>query len=318
MSWLPPKGSSRPACASAIKGAKNGLILLSADAYQVLDAWLQVRPGANDPYVFLNQRGRPLTENGVEWLLHRYGTQVGIQPTPHQLRHTYARQLTEAGMPLSSPSKLLGHTQVTTTQIYTSGADPALAQAYQAAITRLSEPSATPPTTAPVVTAPILDLPATPPPLPDLTAWMPALPADIREHCLAYLQHCLPTWNPQRRRQSAEQVLWSLGHFWKWQLTRRPITDLSELSLADLRAYQEAEAARGVANTTINRRLAHLRAILRREADQDYPIAAAVFRLCPIPRPDSLPRFLPESDYQRLAKLRLKPTSCEAVVESRR
>jgi site-specific recombinase XerD len=283
------------------KGRKERLILLSADAYQVLDAWLQVRPDATDPHVFLNQRGRPLTENGVEWLLHRYGTQVGIQPTPHQLRHTYARQLTEAGMPISSLSKLLGHAQVTTTQIYTSGADPALAQAYQAAITRLSEPPATPPTAAPAVTAPILDLPATPPPpLPDLTAWLPALPADIRERCLAYLQHCLPTWSPQRRRQSAEQVLWALGHFWKWQLTQRPITQLSELSLADLRVYQQAESARGVANTTINRRLDYLRAVLRREADQDYPVAASIFRLHPLPRPDSLPRFLTERDYRRL------------------
>ena len=70
------------------KGQKERVVLLTADAYAVLLAWLHVRPAAEQPYIFLNQRGAPLTANGIEWLLHGYGQQAGIDLTPHQLRHT--------------------------------------------------------------------------------------------------------------------------------------------------------------------------------------------------------------------------------------
>ena len=49
--------------------------------------------------IFLNEHGQPLSANGIEWLLHGYGAQVGLDLTPHQLRHTYARQLTEPACP---------------------------------------------------------------------------------------------------------------------------------------------------------------------------------------------------------------------------
>jgi len=59
--------------------------------------------------------------------------------TPHQLRHTFARQLTDAGMPITSLGKLMGHSQISTTQIYTAGTDPKLAQAYHEAMSRVEE-----------------------------------------------------------------------------------------------------------------------------------------------------------------------------------
>ena len=96
-----------------------------------------MRPAVKMPQIFLNERGHPLTANGLEWLLRGYGQQIDLHLTPHQLRHTFARQMTEAGMPITSLGKLLGHAQVSTTQIYTAGADPQLAEAYQSAMTRL-------------------------------------------------------------------------------------------------------------------------------------------------------------------------------------
>ena len=152
------------------KGQKERLVLLSADAYAVLATWLTVRPASDQPYVFLNERGHPLAANGIEWLLHRYGVQAGVTVTPHQLRHTFARQVTEAGMPITSLGKLLGHAQVSTTQIYTAGADPALRQAYLAAMTRVEQlpPAAAPPPSEPAAPAPAV-----------LTATFPA-PATAR------------------------------------------------------------------------------------------------------------------------------------------
>jgi site-specific recombinase XerD len=108
------------------KGQKERIVLLTADAYAVLTAWLQERPVSSASQVFLNERGGPISANGIEGLLRNYGRQAGCTVTPHQLRHTFARQVTEAGMPITSLSKLLGHAQVSTTQIYTAGADPAL------------------------------------------------------------------------------------------------------------------------------------------------------------------------------------------------
>jgi site-specific recombinase XerD len=138
-----PAAGERPARVRVCgKGRKERMVLLGADAYAVLETWLHARPTTDDPHVFLNERGKPLSASGVQWLLHQYGQQVGLDLTPHQLRHTFARQLTEAGMPITSLGKLLGHAQITTTQIYTAGADPALAQAYQTAMSHLAERSA--------------------------------------------------------------------------------------------------------------------------------------------------------------------------------
>jgi len=120
------------------KGRKERIVLLSADAYAILKTWLAERPASAEAHLFLNERGKVLSANGIEWLLHGYGRQAGVDLTPHQLRHTFARQVTEAGMPITSLGKLLGHSQITTTQIYTAGADPELSKAYQAAMSQLA------------------------------------------------------------------------------------------------------------------------------------------------------------------------------------
>ena len=288
------------------KGQKERVVLLTADTYAVLQAWLRQRLASEDNTIFLNHRGQPLTTNGVEWLLRRYGQQVGLKVTPHQLRHTYARQLTEGGMPVTSLSKLMGHAQVSTTQVYTAGADPELAQAYQTAMTRLGsqslpaeepvEPPSPPPVPRPVLAIPRVELPAAP----DWEAWAPALPPALRQASLAWVQRRLPTWKPQRRRIHALDHLSQLRRFWEWQLARRPITQLAELHLADMRAYQAARSADGCAATTINRTLAYVLALLREQADQGQTVDASIFRLQPLPRPDALPRHLSQAESQQL------------------
>jgi len=304
---LAPATADQPARLRACgKGQKERVVRLTADAYAVLQAWLQVRPASQEAAVFLNERGRPLTADGLRWLLTGYGQQVGFEVTPHQLRHTFSRQLTEAGMPVTSLSKLLGHAQVSTTQIYITGADPELARAYQTAMDQLDrnplprpEPSAEPqPTSAP---SPCLNLPpVSPPPLPDWAAWAPHLPPALRQASLTLVQRRLPTWKPQRRRANALHALGRLRRFWEWQLAHRPIRQVAELRLADLQAYQSTAGARGLAASTINRTLDHVLALLRQQADQGQTVDHSVFRLRPLPRPDSLPRHLSEVEYRQL------------------
>ena len=230
------------------KGQKERLVLLTADAYAVLTAWLAERPASDTPTIFLNDRGQPLTVNGIEWLLHQYGQQAGVTLTPHQLRHTFARQVTEAGMPITSLSKLLGHAQITTTQIYTAGADPQLAQAYQQAMAHVAPAAAPPdparrqPASAPLDTT---IAPLAPPALPEWAAWGTHLPPALRQASLDFVRSRLAHWKPQRQRHRALQVLGELRRFWDWLAARRPGFSLAEVQLRDLQTYRSERIASG-------------------------------------------------------------------------
>ena len=293
------------------KGQKERVVLLTADAYAVLQTWLQARPASERPEVFLNERGGSLSANGIEWLLRHYGEQADVSVTPHQLRHTYARQLTEAGMPITSLSKLMGHTHISTTQLYTAGADPELVKAYQTAMAQLDRQALSalnpaPPSSLPPAAPVPLPRPSVPPvvsppaPLPDWAGWMPDLPAEVRQASLAYVQRSLSTCKPHRQHAKAIRVLGEFRRFWEWQQARRPLTCLADLHLTDLQAYQTERQAEGIAVATIDRSLDYVLGLLRAQADQGQPVDPTVFRLRPLPRPDTLPRALNEEEYQRL------------------
>jgi site-specific recombinase XerD len=286
------------------KGQKERLVLLTADAYAVLQQWLAQRPLTAQAEIFLNERGQPLTASGIEWLLHRYGEQTGLALTPHQLRHTYARQLTEAGMPVTSLSKLLGHAQITTTQIYTAGADPALAQAYQSAMAQ--QAAATPLAAPHLAPQPLGDQPrpeippAAPPALPDWATWAPHLPAALRQASLDLVQHRLPNWPPRRQRLQALQLLGELRRFWDWLASQRVVSALNEIHLADLAAYQEVCLGAGLAAHTADCTLSYVLAAVRLQADKGQDVDASLFRLRMRPRPESLPRHLTDAESQQL------------------
>lgn len=304
------------------KGRKERIVLLSSDAYAVLQEWLQIRPHSEHEEVFLNGRGHPFSTSGIEWLLKGYGEKAGLSVTPHQLRHTYARQLTEAHMPITSLSKLMGHSQVTTTQIYTAGADPELLQAYQNAMQRIKDgesqsksvSASVAPISLPAQEHQVHVEPLAPAPLPDWEVWAVDLPTEIRQASLGYVQKLALTWKPTSRRNRALGVLSELKHFWDWQLTRRPITHPAQLNLHDLQAYQTDFRAANKKTTTINRRLDYVMGILRRLDDQGQPIDSSVFRLHILPRPENLPHHLSDPEAQRLEALLSSWLSCSEPV----
>ena len=291
------------------KGQKERVVLLSAEAYAVLADWLAVRPASPTATIFLNARGQPLTASGLEWLLHQYGAKVDLHVTPHQLRHTYARQLTEAGLPITSLSKLMGHDQISTTQLYLAGADPDLARAYHAALERLAPhptpaPQAGPAAAVPTaVAAPPTTPPASAPPAAAWTVdehWAPDLPPALRTATVTLVQRRWPTWAPSRRHGRATKMLGEFRRFWTWQLAQRPIQTLAELQLADLQAYQRVRTAAGVAPGTINVTLKHVLALWRDAAEQGQAVDPSLSRVHLLPVPDSLPRHLSEAASSQL------------------
>ncbi len=108
------------------KGSKERLVPVGGPARRALERYLrEVRPGLErgegQGKVFLNARGRPLTRMAVWSMVRDAARRAGIERkvSPHTLRHTFATHLLEGGADLASVQELLGHADISTTQVYT-------------------------------------------------------------------------------------------------------------------------------------------------------------------------------------------------------
>ncbi|MXY50327.1 MAG: tyrosine recombinase XerC [Gemmatimonadetes bacterium] len=120
------------------KGDRERIVPLGGPALSALAAYMDVRPlliktGREDTAaLLLNQHGRRLTGRGVQYILGRYGLRISQQGlTPHMLRHTTATHLLDAGADLMAVKELLGHEQLSTTQVYTHVALDRLKKTYE-------------------------------------------------------------------------------------------------------------------------------------------------------------------------------------------
>lgn len=108
------------------KGQKERVVPFSKRSGTILSRYLdQVRPGMTlDPAnrrVFLTRLGKPFDRRSVWKLIKRYALKAGITKpiSPHTLRHSFASHLLHNGAPLRVIQEMLGHADITTTQIYT-------------------------------------------------------------------------------------------------------------------------------------------------------------------------------------------------------
>lgn len=121
------------------KGGGERVAYLSPQALSALSAWLKVRPVTVEPALFLNRFGGRFSVTGIQLNLAHYCQLAGVWFTCHQLRHTFARHLVEAGVPVTTIQRLLGHARLRTTELYLHVADTQVQADYQAAMAALSE-----------------------------------------------------------------------------------------------------------------------------------------------------------------------------------
>ena len=122
------------------KGSKERLIPISEVALSWIKRYekkvrdpLLLQKNKSSEFIFLNNRGEALTRQAVWQIIKRYCKMAGIEKdvTPHTLRHTFATHLLENGADLRVVQEILGHSDISTTQIYTNLTQKHILQVYK-------------------------------------------------------------------------------------------------------------------------------------------------------------------------------------------
>lgn len=107
------------------KGSKERLVPFGSQAFDILTKYYKERElliakyGIKTDKLLLTENGRLMTRQDVYRIIHKLGKSINKDISPHTLRHTYATQLLENGADLRVVQELLGHSDVSTTQLYT-------------------------------------------------------------------------------------------------------------------------------------------------------------------------------------------------------
>jgi integrase/recombinase XerC len=128
------------------KGNKTRIVPVGREASKALKEWLKVRgelAKMDDTTLFVSVRGGPLSPRSVQARLKHWGRVQGVQQSvyPHLFRHSFASHVLESSGDLRAVQELLGHANISTTQIYTHLDFQHLAKTYDAAHPRAKRKS---------------------------------------------------------------------------------------------------------------------------------------------------------------------------------
>lgn len=114
------------------KGRKARRVPLNRDARLALQAWLAARPESDCDALFLSQKGGPLSARALAARVTALAARAGLEGvSPHTLRHSFAKNLVDAGVGLEKVGTLLGHENLETTRVYTTPSEADLQAATE-------------------------------------------------------------------------------------------------------------------------------------------------------------------------------------------
>jgi site-specific recombinase XerD len=119
------------------KGSRERAVYLSPQAERALREYLATRPSVKSEHVFLSYQLAGLSTTAIHYRLMRYREQAGLSFSAHRLRHSFANDLLNADVPVTSIQKLIGHRWIESTQNYVQANDKQVCEDYYAACQKL-------------------------------------------------------------------------------------------------------------------------------------------------------------------------------------
>lgn len=99
------------------KGDKHRIVPLTDNTKKEIINWLEERKQESE-YLLVSSKSSYITTRAIQHIFKNYSNQLGIQVTPHTLRHTYCKQLAQHGVDIQSIAELAGHSSIETTRVY--------------------------------------------------------------------------------------------------------------------------------------------------------------------------------------------------------
>ena len=113
------------------KGNKQRSVPLNKPTREALEAWEKQRPSKAERAYFVNKNDQRLTARSIQEILGELSRRADVEATPHTLRHTFAKNLINAGVSLEKVATLMGHSKLETTTIYTTPSQNDLERAVE-------------------------------------------------------------------------------------------------------------------------------------------------------------------------------------------
>lgn len=117
------------------KGSKERVVPVNIRAMEMIKRYInqqrsEILKKRRSPHLFVTGRGKPMTRQRFWQAIKTLGRRLGIEISPHTMRHSFATHMLEGGADLRSLQKMLGHSDISTTQIYTKVTTERLRKVY--------------------------------------------------------------------------------------------------------------------------------------------------------------------------------------------